>query len=88
MGGLSGFAELVLLSWKQFLSHWDQDVATVLNTGAHLPGCDCEVAAKGSETHSGVLRLLEATGLDVFWAPLSGIDSSIGRGPGEASDLL
>lgn len=57
--GLNGFAELVLLSWEQFLSHLDQDVAT----DADLPGCDFEIAAKGTETHSGVLRLLEATGI-------------------------
>lgn len=47
MWGLKGFAELVLLSWEQFLSHRDQDVTTVLNTDAHLPGCDFEITAKG-----------------------------------------
>lgn len=61
--GLNGFAELVLLSWGQFLSHWHQDVATAADSDADLPGCGFEIAAKGSEARSGVLRLLEATGI-------------------------
>lgn len=82
MWNLSGFAEFLLLSWKQFLSHWDQDVAT------YLPGCDLEIAAKGIETHSGVLRLLEATGITGICFGLLSINSNIGHGPGKASDLL
>lgn len=74
-GGGEGLAELVLLSWKQFLSHWDQDVATVLNIDAYLPGCDFECCQGEWDS----FRCSEVVGThrdqrDMSWAPLSSIN--------------